>query len=176
MTELIDSPQEQARSGRPPKYSQAYAKQAEKLCQLGATDEDLADFFGVSIRTIERWRVEYVGFCRAVKNGKDAADDAVERSLFKRAMGYTFDSEKIFHHEGKIVRAQTREHVPPDTASIIFWLKNRRKDVWRDKQDIDHTHVHTISQAFEDHLKALQTTRGQALEIEYAPVALQAAE
>jgi PAS domain-containing protein len=55
-------------------------------------------------------------------------------------------------------------------------VKNRRKDVWRDKQDVDHNHVHTISQAFEDHLKAMQSSRGQPLEIEYAPVPLEAAE
>ena len=27
----------------------------------------------------------------------------------------------------------------PDTTAQIFWLKNRRPDRWRDKQDIEHS-------------------------------------
>jgi hypothetical protein len=129
-----------AKPGRPPIYNpELYPAQTEKLCRLGATNADLADFFKVAIRTIERWCVEHEEFCRATKRGKEFADDHVEDSLYHRARGYTFDSEKIFQHQGKIIRAQVREHVPPETAACIFWLKNRRKDDWRDKQDHEHT-------------------------------------
>ncbi|MGL4287151.1 MAG: hypothetical protein ACRCVA_12445, partial [Phreatobacter sp.] len=38
--------------GRPPKYQPDFARQAAKLCALGATDEDLAEFFAVNVRTI----------------------------------------------------------------------------------------------------------------------------
>ena len=120
--------------GRPPKYEDGFAKQAEKLCRLGATNVDLADFFEVNIRTIERWSTTHEAFCRALKAGKEEADDKVERSLYQRATGYTFDSEKVqILSDGSIVRAPIREHVPPDTTSMIFWLKNRKKYDWRDK-------------------------------------------
>lgn len=33
---------------RPTKYQEAYAEQARKLCLLGYTDAELADFFEVS--------------------------------------------------------------------------------------------------------------------------------
>ena len=36
------------------------------------------------------------------------------------------------------IRVTTRE-VMPDVRAQIFWLKNRRPDLWRDKQEIDHT-------------------------------------
>lgn len=120
-------------TGRPPKYNPELAKQAEKLCALGATDEDLADFFGVSIRTIARWKAAHEEFCQALKVGKADADDRVERSLYQKAVGYTFDGEKVFQFQGEVVRAKTREHVPPDTTAAIFWLKNRRPEEWRDK-------------------------------------------
>ena len=29
----------------------------------------------------------------------------------------------------------TTKHYPPDTTAAIFWLKNRQKSKWRDKQD-----------------------------------------
>ncbi len=122
--------------GRPAKYKPEFAAQAEKLCVLGATNEDLADFFEVNIRTVQRWAGTYDEFCRALKT-KDTADDRVERSLYQKAVGYTFDSEKVFQHQGEIIRAKTREHIPPDTTAMIFWLKNRRPEHWRDKVDVN---------------------------------------
>lgn len=125
--------------GRPSGYKPELAKQAEKLCKLGATDIELADFFGVSDRTICRWQSEFPDFCQALKAGKESADERVERSLYHKAVGYSFDSEKIFQFQGQIVRAKSREHVPPDATSMIFWLKNRRREQWRDRQDHEHS-------------------------------------
>lgn len=51
-----------SRGGRPTEYKDIYAKQAEKLCVLGATDSDLANFFEVSTRTITRWKAEHPEF------------------------------------------------------------------------------------------------------------------
>jgi hypothetical protein len=128
-----------ALGGRPTEYKPEYAEQALKLCSLGATDVDLADFFGVSDRTIYRWAAKHEEFCQALKAGKDVADERVVRSLYHKAVGYTFDSEKVFNNNGVITRAKSREHVPPDTTAGIFWLKNRRRGEWRDKQDLEHT-------------------------------------
>ncbi len=135
------------KAGRPTAYKPDFVGQAEKLCLLGATDEEMADFFDVDVRTLYRWKAVHEEFCQAIKTGKEVADERVERSLYARAVGYTFDSEKIFQFQGKVVRASTKEHVPPDTTAMIFWLKNRRPDEWRDKQVIasdpnDPVHFH----------------------------------
>lgn len=134
------------KGGRPSSYKPEFAEQARKLCELGATDIEIADFFEVSDRTVYRWQLKYPEFCQALKAGKDAADERVERSLFHKATGYTFESEKIFQHQGEIIRAPIREHVPPDTTAMIFWLKNRRPAAWRDKTEVHHKHsVETMS-------------------------------
>jgi len=125
--------------GRPTSYQPEYAKQAEKLCQLGATDEDLADFFEVSIRTISNWKVSQPEFLQALKGGKETADERVERSLYHKAVGYTHDAVKIFQHQGTVIEAPYREHIAPDTTAAIFWLKNRRPDLWRDRQQHEHS-------------------------------------
>lgn len=137
--EGIKADEPEAVMGRPPKYKPTFAGQAAKLCALGATDADLADFFEVSIRTIERWRGEHEDFCRAVKEAKETADARVERSLYQRALGYSHDAVKIMQNAGEIVRAEYREHYPPDTTAAIFWLKNRKPEEWRDKIQNEHT-------------------------------------
>lgn len=124
--------------GRPPVYQTTFVEQARKLCALGATDMELADFFGVARSTIYAWRNEHEEFSDAVIAGKDRADHRVERALFERAVGYTFESEKVFQHQGEIVRAPIREHVPPDAGAALNWLKNRQPDKWRDKQVVEH--------------------------------------
>lgn len=119
--------------GRPSKYKPEFAEQASKLCRLGATDRDLADFFKVSERSIRRWELSEPEFCQAIKRSKDELDAQVEQSLFRRAMGYSHPSEKVFMFQGQIVRAETVEHYPPETAAMAFWLKNRQPSRWRDK-------------------------------------------
>ena len=125
------------RIGRPSSYKPRFVKQAKKLCELGATDVELSDFFDVSINTIGNWKTQHAAFLGALKAGKDVADDRVERSLYQRAIGYTYDAVKIFmpasHSEP--VYAKYREHAAPDTTACIFWLKNRRKADWRDRQE-----------------------------------------
>lgn len=126
-------------AGRPSSYKIEYAEQAAKLCKLGATVAELADFFNVSDRTIYGWQTAHPDFLQALKNGKEAADERVEQSLYHRACGYTYDSEKIFQVDGEPLRVQTRTHVPPDVTACIFWLKNRRREQWRDVKDHDHS-------------------------------------
>lgn len=122
--------------GRPTKYSKEFDEQARKMCLLGATDPDLANFFGVAVSTISKWKVEHKGFSDAIKEGKDKADSQVAERLFNRAMGYSHDSEEIKIVGNQVVRVPVIKQYPPDTAAAIFWLKNRQKDKWREKTEI----------------------------------------
>ena len=125
--------------GRPTDFKSEFIEQAQKLAFLGATEIQLADFFDVNESTIWRWKQTYPDFCNAIKVGKEIADQNVERSLYRKAMGYEFESEKIFCQDGAIVRASTREFVPPSDTAMIFWLKNRKPNDWRDKTDVNLT-------------------------------------
>jgi hypothetical protein len=121
-------------AGRPSKFKPEFVAQAEKLCLLGATDQEIADFFEVEVRTIYRWKADNDAFCHALKAGKEAADERVERSLYQKAIGYEQDEVKIFMPSGAAepVYAPFRAKVAPDTTAAIFWLKNRRSQEWRD--------------------------------------------
>ena len=122
-------------AGRPSKYKPEFAEQAEQLCKLGATDNDLAQFFKVTTVTLWNWQSRHPEFFKALKVGKAESDDRVERSLYNKATGYTFTSEKVFQFQGEIVRATVTEHVPPSDTAMIFWLKNRRQEQWRDVKE-----------------------------------------
>lgn len=126
--------------GRPTDYEPEFAEQAEKLCLLGATDDELADFFKVSVRTIYRWKHTHDDFCQAIKSGKATSDERVERSLYQKATGYNYTEQqaikiKLEQHQEEVQVVDVQRHAPADTTAAIFWLKNRRKEDWRDKHD-----------------------------------------
>lgn len=109
---------------RPSKYQPGFAEQAGKLCRLGATDKDLADFFHVTERTLNTWKKQIPEFLQALNGSKTMADAEVADRLYQRALGYTHAEDDIRVCDGVIV-----------TTACIFWLQNRRPDLWRDKPD-----------------------------------------
>lgn len=128
---------EKKKTGRPSKYRAEMDNQAAKLCRLGATDRDIADFFEVSEATLNNWKLKHPTFLESLKRSKEEADALVEQSLFRRATGYTHPAVKVFMpaNADAPVYAPFVEHYPPDATSMIFWLKNRQPDKWRDKRD-----------------------------------------
>lgn len=150
-------------AGRPSKFKPEFVEQARKLAELGATDREVADFFDVDERTLNRWKHQHEEFCQSLKVGKVAADERVEQSLYRKAVGYTFDSEKVFQHQGEVVRAKTVEHVPPDTTAAIFWLKNRKPDEWRDRQQVEVGKPGDFERMSDDELAAYVRAETEAL-------------
>lgn len=125
-----------------PKYQPVFAEQVQKLCSLGAIDEEIADFFGVTKRTIIRWKFTHDDFAKAMALGKSDADDRVERTLYQLALGYNKTVTKVFMPPGatkaaQAVKVEVEEPVSPSVSACIFWLKNRRRDLWRDR--FEHT-------------------------------------
>lgn len=126
-------------AGRPSKYKPEFAKQARKLCELGATDSQLADFFEVAISTVALWKVQHPEFSDALKVAKEEADAKVEQSLYRRAMGFECDEIDIRVVDKEIIQTQVRKIYPPDTTAAIFWLKNRKPEKWREMKAIELT-------------------------------------
>lgn len=136
--------------GRPTQYRAEYADLARKFCLLGATDADLARSFEVGEATVNRWKLAHPEFCASIKAGKEEADANVAKSLYRRALGYTHPAVKIFCNAGEVTEAPYTERYPPDTTAAIFWLKNRKPEVWRDKQDVEHAGALSIRVEYED--------------------------
>jgi hypothetical protein len=43
-----------------------------------------------------------------------------------------------------------KKHLAPDTTACIFWLKNRRKDLWRERPEADQTLPYDPNESLED--------------------------
>lgn len=113
-------------------------KDIEKWCDEGAIDVEIAKRLGISVKTLYEYK-KYSEFLQAIKKGKENADYKVENSLYKRAMGYRVLEKTIIRNaDGEIIKEQIQEkHIAPDTTAQIFWLKNRMRENWNDKQQID---------------------------------------
>lgn len=150
-----------ASRGAPTRYKPEYAEIARKLCENGATNMDLAREFNVATTTINDWRLKHVEFGSALRIGKGIPDAQVERSLYERATGYTFEEEQLFHYQGDIIRVKTLKHVPPDVTACWSWLNNRRPDLWRSKPESNQTSPEEFGAAVAAALKAADVATTQ---------------
>ena len=126
-------------AGQPTKYKIEYNEQVEKLCRLGATNEEIANFFNVCTATIANWNNTEPQFLDAIQRGKIESDSNIANSLYNRAKGYEHEEEKIFCTNGEVTKVNTIKHYPPDTGAAFIWLKNRRGKQWVDKQELEHS-------------------------------------
>lgn len=139
-------------TGRPSRFNDALLEKITALYADGKTDAEVAKAIGVSLKTIYNWKGKHPQFLHALKDSKGIADDLVEASLFQRATGYTCAEEKIFVYEGMPIRVKTVKHYAPDVTAQIFWLKNRRADLWREStgQPIEQTPVISAAANFSE--------------------------
>lgn len=80
----------------------------------GLTFEQIANNIGINVVTLREWRKKEPTISTALKKGREVVDYEVENALLKSAL------------EG-------------NTTAQIFWLKNRRKQQWRDKVEYENT-------------------------------------
>ena len=118
--------------GRPTLYDPAICEQAHNYCLLGATNDELAEFLGVSARTIDRWIADHADFGDAVRRGRVVADFRVARGLYDRAVGYDRTIERFVMVGGELKPITSTVHYPASVQACIFWLRNRRHQTWRD--------------------------------------------
>jgi hypothetical protein len=125
--------------GRPTAYRPEFAERVKNLCQLGAIDVEIADFFGVSVQTLHNWRAAYQEFFEATRVGKEHADNRVERSFYQRACGYEYEAvEVVRRSKNGLTVTETSRHIPGDVTAQMKWLCNRMPRKWRKKVDINH--------------------------------------
>jgi hypothetical protein len=124
-------------AGRPTLYKPEYAEQARKLCRLGATDSQVADFFEIGTTTFYRWRQDHPDFAEAVTEGKQICDNQVEQALHRRAVGFEYEAVRVFMPAGAPapVLVSYPVQVIPDVRAAQHWLRFRRPREWSDRSE-----------------------------------------
>ena len=107
------------------------------MTKLGATDSDLAQAFEISTGLLSIWKRKHPEFMDALQLGKEIADQEVVRSLYARAIGYSYTAVRFFVIEGEIEEKEYSEHCPPDVKAQEFWLTNRKPGEWRKNHESD---------------------------------------
>lgn len=115
----------------------------------GLIEEQIVKNMGISRSTLNDWKKKYPDILNTLKKGKEVADRNVENALYESAIGKKYKVKKpikvkeVQYRDGKRVKevehieyAEEEMVIPPNTTAQIFWLKNRKPDVWRDKQDV----------------------------------------
>ena len=122
--------------GAPTKYKESHNDEAYKLCLLGYTDVQLADYFEVTEKTINNWKSEHPTFLQSLRLGKEIADAEIAESLFKRGKGFTKEAIKPMLVAGNVVDHPVVEYYPPDVKAAQIWLYNRQRHNWKQKQTV----------------------------------------
>ena len=76
----------------------------------GLTQQQIADNLGIGLTTLKDYMKKSSSISTAIKKGKEVTDYQVENALFKSAIN-------------------------GNVTAMIFWLKNRRPDKWRDRRE-----------------------------------------
>ncbi len=126
------------REGRASKsaYHPGFDRRATDYCMLGATNEELAQLFGVSVSANQKWLVARPSFARAVRKGREEADARVARSMFRAATGLKLKEVRTrLGENGQVLeKTETIKEQAPNVNAGTLWLTNRRSDRWRDRQ------------------------------------------
>ena len=103
----------------------------------GLTLDDIAHNLSISRATLLRYKKNHEELKSAIEEGKEEADIRVENALYRRATGYFTTEQKVVmvkDDDGSHPEiVEYERYVPPDVTAIIFWLKNREPDLWRDR-------------------------------------------
>ena len=108
--------------GRPSKYDPAFCDTAEAILAAGYSEAVLAGEIGVCLDTITEWKNVHPEFSASIKLG--------------RAKGARIWEDRL---------AKLADLNIGNATGIIFGLKNRYQDVWRDKTETEHTGAVTVT-------------------------------
>ena len=120
----------------------------------GLIEKQIAKNMGVAASTLRNWKNVFPEIAEALRKGKEVVDREVENALFKSAIGfmqkvkkpvrireveYDPKSGKKIRESEKWVQVEEEIYIQPQVTAQIFWLKNRKPDEWREKNDLTLT-------------------------------------
>lgn len=120
------------------KYNETVLRDAEDLVSMaGARNKDLAEYFGVSVKTIEYWVTTKPEFKRALKRARMKNVLRASRSLFNLAVGYEHKDTFISQYRGQIITKEYMKRYPPNFPALSRYLSIMMREVWAEKTSME---------------------------------------
>lgn len=126
----------------------------------GLSDEQIAGNIGIVASTLYEWKNKYPEISESLKKGKEVVDIEVENAMLKRAKGYEYEEVKTYIEEsdGKKKKKieKTIKHVPADITAGIFWLRNRKGQVWSNRDVVDVAKIEAETELTKERTKLIK--------------------
>ena len=133
----------------------------EQYARDGLNDYQIYGKLGISKDTFYKYLKIFPDFLAGFKKGREPVNTKVENSLLKRALGYEYEektTELRIDNDGNpkpaVIRT-VKKHIPPDVGAMAFWLKNRKPDEWREKQEITTKIINELNDKTDEELRAM---------------------
>lgn len=102
----------------------------------GYTYQDIANRIGITLPTLNNWRMKFPEINEALRSGREIIDYKVENALLKSALGYKTKETKVttVMRYGKVVetiKETTDKEQAPNVSAIQCWLYNRLPKKWK---------------------------------------------
>lgn len=141
---------------RSPPFVPAVCKRVTEFALLGATNEEIAAFIGVSTSTFDLWIVEKPRLRAALAKGRELGDVRVAGALHRRAVGFSAKAQKVMNIGGEAQVVEYKEYYPPDVQAQRYWLNNKRPRQWQERNGPEAGAVLDLAAL----VKALHANRG----------------
>lgn len=112
----------------------------------GLNNDQMANNMGIGRTTFYKWQSKSTKIREAIKSNKKIIDYEVENAALKSALGFkeTLEEKEYTVDENnnkKLIKIKQREiYFAPNPTMIVFWLRSRMGDKWRevfDTKDIE---------------------------------------
>lgn len=120
-------------------YIKPHLEEIEQRIADGETEGSIAKSCNISLTTWTQYKEQHLELLETIKRGNRCLDKAVENALAKSAQGYFVEeSEKVYNSNGTLLQEKKKKrYIPPSQTAQVFWLKNRCKDLWKDRSVLD---------------------------------------
>jgi hypothetical protein len=114
----------------------------EAMLKKGLAEHQIFKNLGIGKTTWESYKHKYPELKELLKKGRASNIKEVENALYKAATGFYYTAQEVIRIKDgpgkeRIEVVQVTKFKPPDTASMIFFLKNRDKINWSDNPQMN---------------------------------------
>lgn len=130
-------PKPKGKPGRPTKLTTKLKRLTFRLCLLGCNDKEIYENLEITAETFYKWKREDESFSEILAAGRNGADSAVARAMYKRATGFVATEEKAMIVDKEVEIVKIKKHYVPDVTAGFKWLGRRKPDDWSETKNIN---------------------------------------